>query len=82
MLMYLKSTALSRDLAAKPQSLPPQYRVRHKASPLFSVLRSSGEAAKGRKQTLAHTVKISTGRALIFMVGEEETSSPTQTRTA
>jgi uncharacterized protein (TIGR02118 family) len=63
---------VATGILASPQGTPPFYRIVEVHFPSMQALEACA-VSEGGKETLAHSVSISSGGAPIFLVAEEET---------
>jgi len=73
-----KTKIVATRILASPQGIPPFHRVAEVYFPSMQALEACA-ASEGGKEALAHAVRISSGGAPIFLVGEEQTLTFTKT---
>jgi uncharacterized protein (TIGR02118 family) len=73
-----KTKIVATKITSSPQGTPPFYRVAEIHFPSKAALEACA-ATPGTREALAHAVKISTGGTPLFLIGEEETFTFSQT---
>jgi len=73
-----KTKIVATKITSSPQGTPPFYRITEIHFPSKAALEACA-ATPGAQEALAHAVKISTGGTPLFLIGEEETFTFSQT---
>lgn len=73
-----KTKIVATKITSSPQGIPPFYRITEVHFPSKAALQACA-ARPGAQEALAHAVKISTGGTPLFLIGEEETFTFSQT---
>lgn len=73
-----KTKIVATKITSSPQGTPPFYRIAEIHFPSKAALEACA-ATPGAQEALAHAVKISTGGTPLFLIGEEETFTFSQT---
>jgi uncharacterized protein (TIGR02118 family) len=73
-----KTKIVATKILGSAQGIAPFYRIAEVYFPSMQALEACA-ASEGGKEAIAHAVKISSGRAPIFLVAEEETITFTKT---
>ena len=73
-----KTKIVATKITSSPQGTPPFYRVAEIHFPSKAALEACA-TEPGAQEALAHAVKISTGGPPLFLIGEEETFTFSQT---